>query len=163
MAELFRERMRRLACDFPLGENCFAGQAFARQYDTSRDDALPMYLKRNNYETIRANLGTLFPHHANLTEVLREQATESLDAYLFLDAQDWMDGAQLTDLWWEVTRTAKHGARVVFRTGGSESPLEKKLPPDLLSAWITNADKNRALHDRDRSAIYGGTHLYIHN
>ncbi|MFZ4538528.1 DUF3419 family protein [Propionivibrio sp.] len=161
MAELFRERMRRLACDYPLAENCFAGQAFARQYDTTRDKALPMYLQRSHFETIRANLGTIHPHHANLTEVLREQATDSLDAYLFLDAQDWMDSAQLTDLWWEVTRTAKSGARVVFRTGGSESPLEKMLPPDLLSAWVTNSENNLELHARDRSAIYGGTHLYI--
>jgi S-adenosylmethionine-diacylglycerol 3-amino-3-carboxypropyl transferase len=163
MAQLFKERLRHLACDFPLNENCFAGQAFARRYDTTQNSALPMYLQREHYETIRANLGNLYPHHASLTDVLRQQPLESLDAYLFLDAQDWMDKAQLTDLWWEVTRTAAAGARVVFRTGGSESPLEKMLPPDLLSAWHTDPAWNRHLHARDRSAIYGGTHLYIRN
>lgn len=160
LAELFKARMRHLACDFPLSENCFAAQAFARRYDTTQDSALPFYLQRAQYEAICANLGNLYPHHSSLTEVLRDMPMESLDAYLFLDAQDWMDKTQLTDLWWEVTRTATPTGRVVFRTGGSVSPLESQLPPDLMSAWCTHPETNAALHQRDRSAIYGGTHLY---
>jgi hypothetical protein len=64
-------------------------------------------------------------HHTTLTAFLQHQPNNSLDAYLFLDAQDWMDQGQLTGLWREVTRTATQGARVVFRTGGSQSPLEE--------------------------------------
>lgn len=163
LAELFRERLRHLACDFPLFANCFAGQAFARRYDTRHDSALPMYLQRAYYDSIRSNLDKLYPHHAGLTDVLRDMPMESLDAYLFLDAQDWMDRAQLNDLWWEVTRTAAPGARVVFRSGGSQSPLEGRLPPDLLAAWRTDPEHNARLHRWDRSALYGGTHLYIRN
>lgn len=160
MHALLIERLRRLACDYPIAGNCFAGQAFARRYDTTRQAALPMYLQAQHYATIRAGLDQLHTHHTTLTEFLREQPRESMDAYLFLDAQDWMDAAQLTALWREVTRTAVPGARVVFRSGGSTSPLEAVLPEDILDQWHTDPARNRALHARDRAAIYGGVHCY---
>ena len=49
MAEVLIERLRKLACDFPLHENYFAWQAFARRYDTGEAAALPLYLQRENF------------------------------------------------------------------------------------------------------------------
>lgn len=160
---LFKERMRHLACDFPLDQNCFAQQAFGRRYDTKKQAALPLYLQQEHFASLRRNIDRLHAHHKTLTDFLLGQPRASMDAYLFLDAQDWMDQQQLTALWQEVTRTAAPGAKVVFRTGGSESPLEGKLPADILAAWHTDPVHNRALHATDRSAIYGGMHLYIKN
>jgi S-adenosylmethionine-diacylglycerol 3-amino-3-carboxypropyl transferase len=163
LPNLFKERMRHLACDFPLDQNCFAHQAFARCYDTNTQTALPMYLQKRYFSSLRNNIDRIYPHHTNLTDFLRQQPRASMDAYLFLDAQDWMDKRQLTELWEQVSRTAAPEAKVVFRTGGSESPLEKMLPPQLLSAWHTDTAHNRRLYASDRSAIYGGMHLYIKN
>lgn len=160
MHTLFKERMRHLACDFPLQENCFAQQAFARRYDIHQQTALPMYLQQRYFDTLKKNIERVHAHHISLTAFLAKQPTASMDAYLFLDAQDWMDNAQITELWQEVTRTAAPGAKVVFRTGGSESPLEHQLPADLLAAWHTDVAHNRQLYATDRSAIYGGMHLY---
>ncbi|MFZ6655061.1 DUF3419 family protein [Undibacterium sp. TJN19] len=157
---LFKERMRHLACDFPLDENCFAQQAFARRYDCQKQAALPMYLQRQHFSSLRNNVDRLHPHHTTLTDFLLGQPRASMDAYLFLDAQDWMDKQQLTELWREVTRTAAPGAKVVFRTGGTASPLEAKLPAEILSVWHTDSAHNSALSATDRSAIYGGMHLY---
>lgn len=157
---LFKERIRHLACDFPLNENCFAQQAFGRRYDTEQQAALPMYLQQQQYPALRRNIDRLHAHHCTLTEFLRQQADGSMDAYVLLDAQDWMDQAQLTELWSEINRTASPAARVVFRTGGSQSPLEKQLPPALLRHWQTSSETNQALYAMDRSAIYGGMHLY---
>lgn len=159
LAEEFCRRMRRLACDWPLQQNCFAQQAFGRRYDTRHDAALPMYLQRRHHATIRDHLGALHAHHQTLTQFLQSQPAQSLDAYLFLDAQDWMDTRQLTALWQEVTHTAAPGAKVVFRTGGVDSPLPGRVPAALLSQWHTDEARNRALHATDRSAIYGGVHL----
>ncbi|WP_147692845.1 DUF3419 family protein [Vogesella mureinivorans] len=158
---LFESRMRRLACDFPLSENPYAQQAFARRYDTDNQRSLPLYLQQAHYHTIRQQLGKLQLHHHSLTDFLDERAPQSLDAYVFLDAQDWMDDTQLNALWRQVTRTAAPGARVVFRTGGSASPLERRLAPQLLACWETDPNYNRQLHQRDRAAIYGGVHVYI--
>lgn len=160
LATLFHERLQRLACDFPLAGNPFAQQAFARRYDLTQQEALPMYLQSRHYETIRHNLSRLLSHHGSLTDFLDGCAPQSLDGYLLLDAQDWMDDAQLNALWRQITRTAAPGARVVFRTGGSRSPLEGRLAPQLLTCWHTDPATNRSLHARDRSAIYGGVHVY---
>jgi hypothetical protein len=87
-----------------------------------------MYLQQAHFFSLRRNIDRLHAHHLTLTDFLRTQPRASMDAYVFLDAQDWMDQSQLISLWEEVNRTAAPGARVVFRTAGQSSPLEAALP-----------------------------------
>ena len=49
-----RERVERLACDFPIADNYFAWQAFGRGYDVEGRNAVPAYLHAENYETIKS-------------------------------------------------------------------------------------------------------------
>ncbi len=160
MAGLLRRRLERLACDFPLEDNYFAWQAFGRGYDREIRRAVPPYLARDNYATVRENADRVTPLHASMTEYLAGEGAETLDAYVLLDAQDWMSAAQMTDLWRQITRTARPGARVIFRTAGEESPLDEALPADVRGAWTYEAEASRAFTARDRSSIYGGFHLY---
>ncbi len=71
-----------------------------------------------------------------------------------------MTPAMLGALWTEIDRTAAPGARVIFRTAAPDSPLERQLPPSLLEDWVYERERSAELHARDRSAIYGGFHLY---
>ncbi len=161
MAEVLRQRLQRLACDFPLSENYFAWQAFGRRYGPLGHAALPPYLERRNFETIRAHAGRVEVLHASLIDHLAAQAPASLDRYILLDAQDWMNDATLTRLWREITRTARPGARVIFRTAAEPSLLPGRVPDAILERWDYAEETSRALTARDRSAIYGGFHLYI--
>jgi len=161
MHSLLRERARKLTCDFPLDENYFAWQAFNREYDIKHRKAIPMYLQSDYFVTLQADFKKVSVAHMSMTERLKDLPDNSLSAYLFLDAQDWMDNAQITELWQEVNRTAMPNARVVFRTAGESSPLEEKLPATVLSEWTTDTLYNRKLTQQDRSAIYGGVHLYV--
>ena len=68
--------------------------------------------------------------------------------------------AQLNALWTEITRTAAPGARVIFRTAAEESVLPGRISEALLSQWRYAGEKSRQYLARDRSAIYGGFHLY---
>jgi S-adenosylmethionine-diacylglycerol 3-amino-3-carboxypropyl transferase len=70
-----------------------------------------------------------------------------------------MTDAQLAALWTQITRTARPGARVLFRTGGAPDILPGRVPDDLLRRW-SYQPQSRSLWERDRSAIYGGVHLY---
>ena len=160
MHTLLKEKARQLGCDFPLNENYFAWQAFNREYDVKHRKAVPRYLKKESFETLQSNFNKVHVTHISMTERLKDLPDNSLDAYLFLDAQDWMDETQLTELWSEVNRTAMPNARVVFRTAGETSPLEEKLPEMLLRQWQTNPDNNQSFTKQDRSGIYGGVHLY---
>jgi S-adenosylmethionine-diacylglycerol 3-amino-3-carboxypropyl transferase len=160
MHELLKNRARRLACDFPLENNYFAWQAFNRSYDIKHRKAIPRYLMASHFDSLKKQVEKLSIHHASMTEHLKKMPEKSLNAYLFLDAQDWMDENQLTELWQEVNRTSMSGARVVFRTAGELSPLEEKLPEYILKSWKTDVEENMFWTANDRSGIYGGVHLY---
>ncbi len=156
-----RERVERLACDFPISENYFAWQAFGRGYDVEGRAAVPPYLKADNYEAIKARAGSVEVHHASMTDFLRAQPARSMNRYVLLDAQDWMTAEQMTALWTEIDRTAHDtDGRVIFRTAGHDSPLPNKIPASLLSNWKYLEAESRALHAKDRSSIYGGFHIY---
>lgn len=156
-----RERVERLACDFPIRENYFAWQAFGRGYDVENREAIPAYLRREVYDVIRTRTDRVEVHHASLTDFLSQQPAQSMHRYVLLDAQDWMNANQLSALWAEIDRTADtRDARVIFRTAGAESPLSRKLKPELLAPWIYLEGESRMFHAQDRSSIYGGFHVY---
>jgi S-adenosylmethionine-diacylglycerol 3-amino-3-carboxypropyl transferase len=72
-----------------------------------------------------------------------------------------MSDVQLNELWREITRTAKPGARVIFRTAAEPTLLPGRVDDIVLDQWNYEADQSRELTRRDRSAIYGGFHLYV--
>ncbi|MDN2566873.1 DUF3419 family protein [Aquibium sp. A9E412] len=161
MAAVLSARLEKLACHFPLSHNYFAWQAFARRYPKPGEAALPPYLAPENHATIRANVGRVALHNVSVTELLAGKPAASVDRFVLLDAQDWMTDAQLDALWREITRTAAPGAHVIFRTAAAPSLLPGRLDPALLDRWRYEAARSRALTARDRSAIYGGFHLYV--
>ena len=152
--------MEKLACDFDLKDNYFAVQAFGRGY-AGGEGPLPPYLQAANHDAVRARADRVDVRHANFTDFLREQPDASADRYILLDAQDWMDDEQLNALWAQITRTAKPGARVLFRTAGEPSILPGRVVDTVLNRWDYRAEASLDYTARDRSAIYGGVHLYV--
>ncbi len=161
MASVLRARLERLACDFPLSNNYFAWQAFGRRYASGGSGPLPPYLERENFDALRARASGVEVVHASFTEHLKSLPEASRDGYVLLDAQDWMTDDQLNDLWTEIGRTAKPGARVIFRTAGEETILPGRIDGAILARFSYDAEACRKLTARDRSSIYGGFHLYV--
>ena len=46
-----------------------------------------------------------------------------------------MTDTQLNDVWREITRTARDGARVIFRTAAEKSIIEGRLSPAIRDQW----------------------------
>ena len=153
---VLRERTRKLICDFPIAGNYFAWQAFARRYGT----AVPPYLEPGRFDTVAAHAPRITALNRSMTDVLGDRPAASIDAYTLLDAQDWMNDDQLGALWHQITRTARPGARVIFRTGGAADILPGRLDTALLSRWQYDRAASQQGFAADRSAIYGGFHLY---
>lgn len=160
MAVVLRRRLEKLACDFSIDDNYFAWQAFSRGYGRSADAPVPPYLGASNYQALVERIGRVEVRHANFAEHLAAQDGASLDRYVLLDAQDWMDDAQLEELWSQITRTARPGARVLFRTAAVETLLPGRVSQTLLNRWDYSEAQARELIKADRSSIYGGLHLY---
>ena len=108
----------------------------------------------------RANADRVTAVQASMTDRLAGMPADSLDGYVLLDAQDWMTPAQMIALWTEITRTARPGARIIFRTAGLDSPLETVLPTEIRSQWSYDPSTVPDYVARDRSSIYGGVHVY---
>jgi S-adenosylmethionine-diacylglycerol 3-amino-3-carboxypropyl transferase len=159
MAAVLRSRVEKLTCDFSIADNYFTWQAFGRAYDDA--GPLPPYLSRGNFELVRARADRVTVVNRSFTEHLQSCPDGSVDRFVLLDAQDWMSDQQLAELWREITRTARPGARAIFRTAAEASPLPGRVEDRVLRRWRYEEELSRDFTARDRSAIYGGFHLYI--
>lgn len=159
--DIYRERAHRLAVEYPIYENYFAWQAFARKYDTENRQAVPDYLKEENYPTLKANADRLKTDIMSVTEKIRQEPHGAFNRFVFLDAQDWMNAEVMTDLWQTIADMAESGSRIIFRTAGASSPIETNLPPELRAKYHYEEEWSKELFKQDRASIYGGFHLYI--
>ncbi|WP_116134605.1 DUF3419 family protein [Tropicimonas sp. IMCC34043] len=157
---VLKERTRKLFCDFPIEDNYFAWQAASRGYNPDGTGPMPPYLEPGNFDAVRANAPRVTVLNRSVTDMLAGQPDASKHAYVLLDAQDWMSDRQLNALWAEITRTAAPGARVIFRTGGVPDILPGRVVPEVLDRWSYDAAASREGTRADRSAIYGGFHVY---
>ncbi|GAB4348611.1 MAG: DUF3419 family protein [Oricola sp.] len=158
MLAVLKERTRALFCDFPLQDNYFAWQAVNRGY--GENGPVPPYLKAENFAALKENAGRATVHNRSLTDLLREMPAGSKHGYSLLDAVDWMTDRQLNELWSQITRTAAPGARVIFRTAGIPTILPGRVDEAILKRWTYHEERSKAWTRADRSAIYGGFHLY---
>lgn len=157
---VLRARTRKLFCDFPIRENYFAWQAANRGYAELGEGPVPPYLEARHFDIVKANASKVEILNRSITDLLAETPSGAKDAYILLDAQDWMNGVQLNALWSEITRTARPGARVLFRTGGVPDILPGRVADEILSRWRRDAQASDIATTADRSAIYGAVHLY---
>jgi S-adenosylmethionine-diacylglycerol 3-amino-3-carboxypropyl transferase len=160
MSAILRQRVEKLTCSFSLNDNYFAWQALGRSYAKDGRGPLPPYLRAQHFDAIRNRADRAQVLNRSVTEFLQGEPAGSADRYVLLDAQDWMTDAQLNALWREITRTARPGARVIFRTAAEPSLLPGRLDAAILDRWHYESAQSRDLTLRDRSAIYGGFHLY---
>ncbi len=87
-------------------------------------------------------------------DYLERMPAQSLDRYILLDAQDWMTDEQLTRIWSEITRTAKPGARVLYRTAAVPDVVEGHVPATIMDQWeYADAGEARRL---DEARPFGG-------
>jgi S-adenosylmethionine-diacylglycerol 3-amino-3-carboxypropyl transferase len=159
----YRLRVKRLACQFPIQNNYFAWQAFGGRYDSGKREALPSYLKEENFATLKKNVYRVRTHLTSMTTFLATLPAGALNRFVILDAQDWMEPDQIAELWSEIARVGQPGARIIFRSGASGSPVEAALPPELKRRVTYEQETSSRLFQKDRSAIYGGFHLYTMN
>ncbi|CAN5328822.1 DUF3419 family protein [soil metagenome] len=159
--DIYRERTRRLAVAFPIQDNYFAWQAFARKYDTKNRCAVPDYLKIENYEKLKANADKITTKIGSVTEEIKNSPKNTFNCFVFLDAQDWMNAEMLTELWTAIGEKGESNSRIIFRTASRFSPIEPNLPNKLRENFVYEEKLSNEFFNQDRAAIYGGFHLYV--
>ena len=95
-------------------------------------------------------------------ELLAAKPAGSVDRYVLLDAQDWMTDDQLNALWTEITRTAaRRRPRHLPHRRRTEPAARPRLAGAARPVALRRTRHRATISARDRSAIYGGFHLYV--
>jgi S-adenosylmethionine-diacylglycerol 3-amino-3-carboxypropyl transferase len=160
--EVLHERLLRLVNGTPEEVNYFAWQALARRYPAPGDRGLPPYLQRRHFASMRNDAGVIIPVHAGLLEFLQSLPAREVDAVALSNSHDCLASETIRPLWDAIDRAGSERACVIFRTAGTESPLERR--PELSSlrqSWRRDDERSSVGFELDRSAIHGGFHCYV--
>jgi S-adenosylmethionine-diacylglycerol 3-amino-3-carboxypropyl transferase len=158
--EVLHTRLLRLIDGHPNETNYFAWQALHRRYPGPGDRCLPPYLQRGQFARMRDGAGLIIPVHASLRQFLEGLPAREVDAVVLLDSQDWMAADEIRALWNAIDRAGSDNVRVIFRTAGAASPLERPDLAPLRRTWRRDEARSAEGFARDRSGIYGGFHCY---
>ena len=159
--EVLHERLLRLINGHPNETNYFAWQALHRSYPGPGDRCLPPYLQRCQFARMRDDAGLIIPVHANLRQFLEGLPAREVEAVVLLDSQDWMAPEEIRALWDAIDRAGSDSVRIIFRTAGTESPLESEELAPLREIWLRDDERSEIGFQLDRSGIYGGFHCYV--
>jgi S-adenosylmethionine-diacylglycerol 3-amino-3-carboxypropyl transferase len=159
--EVLYRRLLRLIDGHASDDNYFAWQALRRRYRGPGDRCLPPYLQKRNFARMRNDAGLIIPVHADLRAFLESLPAREVDAVVLLDSQDWMALDDIRALWDAIDRTGSDQVRVIFRTAGTQSPLERKEFAPLREIWRRDDESSEIGYELDMSGIYGGFHCYV--
>lgn len=165
VARFIRDSLEAVLCQLPFRDNYFWRVYFQGHY---APDCCPEYLKRENFDRLRAALPRLRVHTATLTEFAR-RAEPGLTRFVLLDHMDWMSCANpqgLIDEWAAILAAAAPKARAIFRSAGLRVefldhlrvPHRGEARP-LGSLLRYHRELAAKLHAVDRVHTYGSFHI----
>ncbi len=129
-------------------------------------DACPEYLKRENFDRLKAGVVNQVSTHTNTVQGFLEQSDKPITRFVLLDHMDWLSRAPakkiLTAEWQSIVDKASPNARILWRSAGLDgtfiNPIEvvvngqKKKLEQLLTY---NHELAKELHAKDRVHTYG--------
>jgi S-adenosylmethionine-diacylglycerol 3-amino-3-carboxypropyl transferase len=129
----FLELANHALTEVPIADNYFLQQMFTGRYPVERPEGVPPYLGAPGYTGINAGAGSLLLVDGSVTDHLRTLPDRSVNAFALSNVCEWLNEAEIAELFREVDRVAAPGARVVFRNfvGWTElPPYSARLEPD---------------------------------
>jgi S-adenosylmethionine-diacylglycerol 3-amino-3-carboxypropyl transferase len=161
LSEVLHRRLLRLIDGHPNDENYFAWQALRRRYAGPGDRCLPLYLQKSKFARMRNDAGLIIPVHSGLRQFLEGLPAREVDAVVLLDSQDWMTPGDIRALWDAIDRSGSDQVRIIFRTAGTQSPLEREELASLRAIWRRDEERSEIGYELDRSGVYGAFHCYV--
>lgn len=153
-SESFYKRASHVMKDIPVNTNYFIALYFLGHY--LNNDNVPEYLKPENFPIIKQNIERVHPVSADSKYWLAQQPENFFDAFALSNICELMDDVDTHKLFSEVIRTAKPGARIVFRN----LMIPREVPANLKCNIVKNEALSKQIQFDDRSFVYGKVAAY---
>ena len=153
-SESFYKRASHVMKDIPVRDNYFIALYFLGHY--LNNENIPEYLKEKNFNSIRSSIDRIFPSSADSKYWLKRQPSNTFDAFALSNICELMDDKDTHKLFEEVIRTAKPGARIIFRN----LMIPREVPEDQRNFVVKDENMSRQLQFDDRSFVYGKVAAY---
>ena len=129
----------------------------------------PEYLKRENFEKLKAGQADKISVHTNSVQSFLEQHEGSISRFVLLDHMDWLSDKFFSLLeaeWQAIIDRATPAARIIWRSGGLRTDflndvrvcLDGQMRP-LQSLLTYHPEMAAQLHAKDRVHTYGSFYI----
>ncbi|HWL39687.1 MAG TPA: DUF3419 family protein [Gemmatimonadaceae bacterium] len=145
----FRGLLEHALCEVPVRTNYFLHQMLTGKYPTHAAGGVPPYLDRGRREFLRSRLDSVELVDGGYAEYLRTCEDESVDAFALSNICEWLDSAGIDELFAQVVRVARPGARVCFRNFVGHTTV----PESFRTVIVEDISRSRAAIQRDRSCM----------
>ncbi len=148
-ARHFHALFERTITELPVRSNYFLHRVLAGGYPADVPGGVPPYLATDAGSALTGVTERLTLVDGSVTDYLKRCADRSVDGFALSNICEWMGPAQQDELFAEVARTAKPGARVAFRNhlGWTE------VPAPWAGVIVEDRPRGEALIRRDRSMV----------
>jgi S-adenosylmethionine-diacylglycerol 3-amino-3-carboxypropyl transferase len=153
-AESFYNRSKKAFRDIPVKDNYFLSLYLLGKY---RDPGeVPDYLKRQNFSTIKSRLDRIRVITSDAQGWIDKMQDESIDCFALSNICELMSEKETKRLFSAVLRTARKGARIIFRN----LMIPREVPAEFNERIIKNEALSKSLYATDRSFVYGKVAAY---
>jgi S-adenosylmethionine-diacylglycerol 3-amino-3-carboxypropyl transferase len=149
----FPEHFRRLAehalTQLPVANNYFLHQMLTGRYPASVSGGVPPYLSARGADALVTGLSSLSIVDGTFTEYLRSCPDRSVTGFALSNICEWLSPEEIDELFAEITRVARPGARLCFRNFVGWTTV----PPRWREVIVEDAEYGERLIARDRSLV----------
>ena len=113
--------------------------------------ALPLALRREHFETIRARLDRLTWTQVSVEEYLEAQSRNTIDRFNLSDIFEYMSASDYHEMLDALARVGRPGGRLAYWT----LFVPRSRPASMSNRLVPRSERSDALHEKDRAFFYG--------
>jgi S-adenosylmethionine-diacylglycerol 3-amino-3-carboxypropyl transferase len=153
-AESFYNRSKKAFRNIPVKGNYFLSLYLLGKYKSENE--VPPYLKKENFDIIRSRVDRIKIITADAQGWIDSMPDKSIDCFALSNICELMSDKDTNRLFTGVERTARNGARVIFRN----LMIPRDVPDTLKDLIVKDEKLSRYIYDNDRSFVYGKVAAY---
>jgi len=153
-ADSFYNRSKKVFRDIPIENNYFLSLYLLGKFRNL--DEVPVYLREENYGIIQSRVDRIKIITNEAQQWIDTMPDHSIDCFALSNICELMSEEETHSLFTAVDRTAKEGARIIFRN----LMIPREVPKDLQASIKKDESLSRKLYENDRSFVYGKVAAY---